>query len=119
MHEQVGGFSSYLESTCRWTELKYSLCDIPEIHLDLLLSCFGQLALGVPSEVEVVWELQETWWLSLLCRSLPGGCGPSLPACSQGWFGVLWKILNFFGIKAVLKEKIKEREERWLPAFSP
>lgn len=51
MHRQGGRFLSYLESPCRWTELKYSLYDIPEIHLDLPLSCFGQLALVVPSDV--------------------------------------------------------------------
>ena len=73
----------------------------------------------VDVEVEVVWELQEMWWLRLFSQESAVWCGPSLPVYSQRWFGVLLKILNHFGMKAVLKEKIKEREKRWLPAFSP
>ena len=52
-------------------------------------------------EVEVVWELQETWWLWLLSQGSAEGCGP---------FDVLLKILSCFGITAGLKEKIRERE---------
>lgn len=76
MGEQLDGFSSYLEFICRWTELKYSLCDIHEIHLlgmdrdrsksdfffsstffktpaevDLRSNCFWAVALAVPSGI--------------------------------------------------------------------
>lgn len=66
-------------------------------------------------EVEVVWELQETWWLRLLCR----GVWP-ISACTLQ--GVVWysaENIELLWDKAALKEKLKEREERWLPAFHP
>lgn len=41
---------------------------------------------------EAVWELEVSLVVRLLLQESVGGCGPSLPAHSQGWFGALENI---------------------------